>query len=107
MHTTQRDCPHCDTTYEQFRTGYTYSDIYSMFWSGSDDPSTWVNKRRHTILGRWHEVKLKMWEDHLEFCQRQHDYEIDRATANLRGDFDQSSIYQVTAQTVAELSVPF
>ncbi len=77
-----------------------------MFWSGHDDPTTWVNKRRRTILGRWHEIKLTMWEEHLELCRRQREYELDLATANLRTDFDHGSIYQITARSVA-LPVPF
>lgn len=102
-----QECPHCDLTYDRLRTGYTYSDIYMMFWSGDEDSTTWVNKRRHTILGRWHQIKVGMWDEHLEICQRQYEYDLDRATANLHGEFDQGSIYQITAQPVSELPVPF
>lgn len=77
-----------------------------MFWSGNEDSSTWVNKRRNTILGRWRQIKLKMWDHHLDLCQRQADFVLDLATANLHGDFDSSPIYSITANT-AELPCPF
>lgn len=73
-------CPYCDLTYDVLRTGYTYSDIYQMFWSGSDDPSDWVNKRRNTILGRWRQIKMSMWVEHLETCERETDYIANLAT---------------------------
>lgn len=101
-------CPHCDLTYDKLRTGETYQSIYLMFWSGNEDSSTWVNKRRHTILGRWRQVKLSMWEEHIELCQRQYEYELDLATANLHGEFDQAPIlYSITARSGDELPVPF
>lgn len=56
-----------------------------MIWSYSDDPSTWhvanaktirFNKktgqlekksgRRHTILGKWHQIKKEMYEEYLQ-----------------------------------------
>lgn len=104
---TPRNCPHCDLTYNQLRTGETYRSIYALFWSGNDDPSTWVNKRRSTVLGRWHELKLSLWNHHLDLCQRQYEFELDRITENLRGDFDPNLIYPVTAQPSVEFSVPF
>lgn len=51
------------------RTGLTYSCIYSMLWSGSDDPSTWRYKRRRTVLGLWHQIKREQWFDHLDDCE--------------------------------------
>jgi len=61
-------CANCGLKYQDMRTGYTYRDIFQMFWSGSEDPSTWRNKRRGTVLGRWHQLKLELWEYHLELC---------------------------------------
>ncbi len=103
-----RECVHCGLTYDKLRTGYTYQDIFAMFWSGNDDPRTWVNKRRNTILGRWHQIKVSMWVEHLEGCQRQSDYEHSLAVENLQGAvFDPVSIYQITANAADELPVPF
>lgn len=62
-------CPHCGLQYADFRTGLTYQDVYDMYWSGSDDPSDWKYKRRGTILGKWHQLKLEMWKRHLEGCE--------------------------------------
>lgn len=61
-------CPRCGLSYADFRTGYTYADIFGMFWVGSDDPAEWVYKRRHTVLGKWHQIKLELWSEHLDTC---------------------------------------
>jgi hypothetical protein len=29
-------------------------------------------KRRHGVLGYWHELKLKMWAEHIKECERGH-----------------------------------
>jgi len=68
-------CEHCGLAYNDLRTGETYQSIYEMLWSGNDDSSTWVNKRRHTILGKWHEIKLSMWSEHTETCRMQAEWE--------------------------------
>ena len=59
-----------------------------MLWSYDDDPSTWhkanavgkltegtrpntkkkVGTRRHSILGKWREIKLEMWHRVLAEC---------------------------------------
>lgn len=67
-------CEHCGLAYNDLRTGETYKSVREMLWSGSDDSSTWVYKRRNTVLGKWHEIKLVMWGEHLELCQRQADW---------------------------------
>jgi hypothetical protein len=61
-------CPVCGISYKKFRTSLTYKDIYSLFWVYSDNASTWHNKRRRTILGRWHAIKLRMWQEHIDCC---------------------------------------
>lgn len=98
-------CPHCDLTYDDLRTGLTYSDVYLMFWSGSDDPSDWCNKRRHTILGRWREIKLGMWQEHLEMCERQAEYYSNLATQNDADDYGE--LYDLSHDELDELPVPF
>jgi hypothetical protein len=62
--------------YEAFRTGLTFKDVYDMVWSYSNDPKDWPKGtaspkpgkrkkktagRRHTVLGKWREIKLEMW----------------------------------------------
>jgi len=46
--------PYCD-----FRTGLTFRDVYWMVAA-----RRW--KSRHTVLGKWHEVKLAMYHEYLE-----------------------------------------
>lgn len=55
-------CPNCGTTYGKFRTGMTYRDAYQMAWCRP-------HKRRHTVLGIWHQVKRELWEEHLGRCE--------------------------------------
>lgn len=99
-------CPHCDLTYDELRTGLTYSDVYEQFWIGSEDPSMWANKRRHTILGRWREIKLGMWQEHLEMCERQIEYYSNLATQNDADDFD--DIFDLSYDEIdVEPPVPF
>jgi len=61
-------CPICGLAYDAFRSGLTYAEVYAQFWVDDDDPSTWCNKRRRTVLGRWHELKLDLWTEHLDAC---------------------------------------
>ncbi len=35
-----------------------------MLWSWSDDKSTWPKGvTRATVLGKWHELKLELWNE--------------------------------------------
>ncbi len=45
-------------TYSEFRTGLTYLEVYYMLWNRK-------RKRRHTVLGKWHEIKQAMYA---EYC---------------------------------------
>ena len=47
--------------YRRFRTGLTFRDVRQMLWSYDDDPKTWRHVTRRTVLGKWREIKLKMW----------------------------------------------
>lgn len=62
-------CSNCGIAYRDFRTGFDYADIYAMLWMPEHDPSKWICKRRNTILGKWHQLKQEMWNDHLESCE--------------------------------------
>lgn len=48
-------------SYDAFRTGLTYRDVYRMLWDRRF-------KRRNTVLGFWHQIKVEMYE---EFCRRE------------------------------------
>lgn len=61
-------CPGCGEAYDDFRTGLTFTEVRQQFWRNDADPKTWVNKRRGTVLGRWREIKLGMWEQHRGEC---------------------------------------
>jgi hypothetical protein len=74
-------CPYCGLIYDEMRTGLTYSCIYSMLWSASEDPSTWRYKRRRTILGLWHSIKRDQWYDHLRYCEELEQDRQDEAEA--------------------------
>lgn len=56
--------------YHKFRTGLTYQDVSDMVWSYQDDPATWpkakATKRRPTVLGKWHQIKLEMYQEYLQ-----------------------------------------
>ena len=64
----ERVCESCGLDYDNFETGENYQSVYDSLWKASDDPADWLNKGRHTVLGRWHEIKQEMWRDHLEQC---------------------------------------
>jgi hypothetical protein len=45
-------------SYQEFRTGYTYLDIYHMIYNRK-------YKRRNGVLGFWRELKQKMYQEYL------------------------------------------
>ena len=47
--------------YDDFRTGLTFRIVKRLMFDNHDDRSRWKYKRRHTVLGAWHELKLQMW----------------------------------------------
>ena len=47
--------------YDRFRTGLSYSAVWEMMRNESEDPKDWRYKRRGTVLGMWHELKLQMY----------------------------------------------
>lgn len=50
-------------TYGDFRTGFTFHDVYHMIF---DRP----HKRRNGVLGAWHELKRQLWDRHIDYeCQ--------------------------------------
>lgn len=67
-------CRVCGLTYSQLRTGFTYEEVYQMLWVSSEDPRDWKYKRRHTVLGKWHQIKLEMWDEHVHLCEEDAEY---------------------------------
>ena len=64
-------CSTCGITYARFRTGFSWGEIWLMFWTSEDTPrEEWKRKSRGIILGRWHEIKQDMWAHHLDECER-------------------------------------
>lgn len=61
------DCV-CGLSYEDFRTGLTFSDVQQMMYTGSEDPEDWRCRSRHAVLGYWHELKLQLWASHQGLC---------------------------------------
>jgi len=55
--------------YRDLRTGLTYEDVFLMFWCGPDNSTEWRYKKRHTVLGKWHQIKQEMWSLHLRECR--------------------------------------
>lgn len=53
-------------TYDEFRTGLTFREVRRMLWVNNDDPATWRYKRRRTVLGFWHQLKLQLWNQYLD-----------------------------------------
>jgi hypothetical protein len=47
--------------YDRFRTGLTYDDVKRMMWDESENRADWTYKRRGSVLGRWHQLKLEMY----------------------------------------------
>ena len=47
--------------YDKFKTGLTYRDVWEMMRDDSEDSASWRYKRRHTVLGAWHELKLQLY----------------------------------------------
>lgn len=52
----------CGCLYEEHRTGLTFPEVRKMMWRASDDSKDWRQKRRHSVLGFWRELKLQLWD---------------------------------------------
>lgn len=59
-----RTCPHCGVKYGDFRTGFSFRDVYHMVFDRK-------YKRRRGVLGAWHQLKRELWNDHVDrACER-------------------------------------
>jgi len=56
----------CEITYDEFKTGYTFKEIRRMLRAEADrklkTDGTRMFITRHTVLGRWHQIKLELWK---------------------------------------------
>lgn len=48
--------------YDKFRTGLSYQQVFDMLKDNEEDPRRWRHKRRATVLGLWHQLKMEMYE---------------------------------------------
>jgi hypothetical protein len=51
--------------YDHFRTDLTYAQVYEMMKDYSDDSKDWRHKKRGSVLGFWHQLKMVLWERYL------------------------------------------
>jgi len=49
--------------YDSLRTGLTFVAVQKMLWTDSNDSSTWKHKRRGSVLGLWHSIKMAIYDD--------------------------------------------
>lgn len=52
--------------YDSFRTGLTFATVKRLMFDNREDRSTWKYKRRGTVLGAWHDLKLQMWHQAID-----------------------------------------
>jgi hypothetical protein len=52
--------------YDTFRTGLTFREVKRMMFDNHEDRSRWKYKRRGTVLGLWHELKLQLYHQALD-----------------------------------------
>lgn len=53
-------------SYEEFRTGLTFYDVRWLLHSWSDDKKDWRHVTRHTVLGKWREIKKRMYAEYVK-----------------------------------------
>lgn len=59
----------CGAAYDDMRTGMTFTEVKRMMFVHNDDPSTWRYRRRHSVLGYWHMLKLSFWYSAHDACE--------------------------------------
>ena len=62
------ECEFCGMLYGDLKTGLTYKEVRNMLWVNSDDYKDWKYKRRNTVLGLWHSIKIELWREHVDGC---------------------------------------
>lgn len=70
----RRRCPRhcvCGAFYADMHTGLTFAEVRQMLRDVPDRDGRWAwrQKRRSSVLGYWHELKLSMWHSMHGDCQ--------------------------------------
>jgi hypothetical protein len=65
--------------FDAFRTGLTFEDVRLMLRHSEKhrDRHTSPHDRRHTVLGYWHELKLQLYEQAVDFGMLDREEEAD------------------------------
>lgn len=58
----------CGQTYDEFKTGLTFGDVRQMMYIASENSEEWRQKRRRSILGFWHEIKIQLFHTQHGHC---------------------------------------
>jgi hypothetical protein len=81
-----------NTTYEAFRTGFTYRDVERMLWVDSDNPDDWKRKSRGVVLFLLGKIKREMYEE----AQRQAEAEAFEAEHGYPVEWDEVQADETT-----------
>lgn len=52
--------------YDEFRTGLTFREVKRLMFDNHEDRARWKYKRRRTVLGAWHELKLQLYHQAID-----------------------------------------
>ena len=64
-----KSCPFCGLYYKNFRCSLrTKEEVYDQMFVHDNDSSKWRYKRKGGILGYWHMIKIREWQQHLNEC---------------------------------------
>ena len=55
--------------YKKFRTGLTFAEVWQSLKAECDSGKR-RHVTRHTVLGRWHEIKLSMFAEIADYYER-------------------------------------
>jgi hypothetical protein len=59
--------------YDEFRTGLTFREVKRLMFDNHTDRSRWKYKRRRTVLGAWHELKLSLYYQAVDDARPRHE----------------------------------
>lgn len=61
----------CGCTYDDFHLGMTFAEVRRMMRDQEDPnrPGWWRQKRRHSVLGYWRELKIHCWQMVHGYCE--------------------------------------
>jgi len=77
-------CKVCGLKYEDFKCGYNFRNIVEFLWKDNkDENGNWPSKRLSGRLGKLHEIKLLMWNIHIEECNENIKHTTDEYCYNI------------------------